>query len=164
MVFHYVHSGLTDENAQIQDLEAELQKVQAEQDTLPGLIAEVSSELESETSMAEARGRSVDAKETSAKKTLRGVQTVLEMYRDRLALEFENSEGDTMNIIFTKLDPVDASRRFVLKIRVDDDTYEALDCVPPLQDLQDLVDELNSNDNFSKFIRSLRKAFSDAAS
>lgn len=158
-MFIFFSAGLTDEQIQIKELEEELSKVQAEQNELPGLLAEVRSELETETSAAEARSRSVAAREASAQKTLRGVQTALEMYKQRLGLEFENSEGNTMEITFTKLDSTDPNRKFVLKICVEDDTYDAVDCNPPLKNISELVDELNYSDDFSRFVRKLRKSF-----
>jgi hypothetical protein len=155
-------TGLADESSQIAELQEELKKVQTEQEALPSLLADVRLSLEAELAAAESRAQDMAKKEITANKTLKGVQTGLNMYREYLGLDFEHNDGEHMNIVFTHLDSGAPERRFSVAIRVQGDKYEATSSTPPLDSLPELVDELNASNDFSAFVRKTRAQFADS--
>lgn len=117
---------LKTEETQITELEEEFSKIQAEQAALPSLISEVHALLDAETRSAEADAAALAAREASQEKIVAGVRTALKMYHERLGLEFVNQSPDnTLEILFTQVDPANPSREFKLGVGVvNDDQYE----------------------------------------
>jgi len=155
------YTGLHDEKEQVADLEAELSKVQAEQNALPALLQEVQAALDAEARSAEADASDFAAREASQQKTISGVRTALQMYQQRLGLSFEhNSLQGTVDMVFTMIDSQQPQREFKLAVAVlSDDRYGVRSCDPPLPNIQELVDELNATNSFANFVRAARQAF-----
>lgn len=80
---------------------------------------------------------------------------------------------NSLRFCFTKIDPTNPARRFIFSVYVDDnDMYKGmcfkshfcntllvLECNPRIDDLVTLVDKLNTTNNFSAFVQSIRKQF-----
>lgn len=159
-------AGLHNEDDEIQTLQEELDKVQAEQSTLPSLIEEVQIALDAEAQQAQKQAKRVDSKEKATEKTLSGVQRALQMYEDRLGLKFyHNDINEEFSIVFTQLDPSHPSKEFKATILVlEGDRYKLCSSSPFLSNGQALIDELNATNNFSNFITALRKSFMNQTS
>ena len=156
-----LYTGLHDEKEQVADLEAELFKVQAEQNALPALLQEVQAALGAEARSAEADASDFAAREASQQKTVSGVRTALQMYQQRLGLSFEhNSLQGTVDMVFTMIDSEQPQREFKLAVAVlSDDRYGVRSCDPTLPNIQALVDDLNVTNSFANFVRAVREAF-----
>ena len=81
----------------------------------------------------------------------------------RLGLEFENvaGAGNNIRVVFTRLDPRDAARRFVFDVFVSpaDDSYAISGCEPAVPALGALAAQLNVDNNFAAFVQRMRVEF-----
>jgi Skp family chaperone for outer membrane proteins len=157
-----IFAGLHDEKEQVADLEAELSKVQAEQNALPALLQEVQAALDAEARSADADASDFAARETEQQKTVSGVNEALQMYQQRLGLSFtHNTSEGSVDMVFTMIDSEQPDKEFKLSVAISevDDRYVARSCVPPLANIQTLIDELNVDGSFAKFVRAARVAF-----
>ncbi|XP_031568128.1 kinetochore protein Spc25-like [Actinia tenebrosa] len=83
-----------------------------------------------------------------------------EYFEDRLALTFKKIDEDHLQFVFKCIDPNDWEKAFFFTVSVSSDKqYSVKDCVPEVEDLESMVQELNKTDNFSKFVISMRKKF-----
>ena len=85
----------------------------------------------------------------------------LEKYKSILGLEFVTSTRDGVLVVFSNIDKQDPDRKFFfhLAIQKDDNSYTVADCVPPLDDMQNLVKILNMNQDLSGFLVTIRLKF-----
>eukprot|EP00908_Phaeocystis_cordata_P000661 Transcript_10724.p6 GENE.Transcript_10724~~Transcript_10724.p6 ORF type:complete len:87 (-),score=54.36 Transcript_10724:514-774(-) len=82
------------------------------------------------------------------------------MYKKWLGLEFERVEDERLRIVFTHVDPQAPTRAFTFYVYVDaSDRYHVVRCEPAIPDVQSLVDALNASNDFSAFVRNMRKKF-----
>lgn len=67
---------------------------------------------------------------------------------------------EKLRVTFTNIDPQAPTRAFTFQVYVDtSDRYHVNNCEPAVSDVQILVDTLNSSNDFSAFVRSMRKSF-----
>ncbi|CAN0037503.1 unnamed protein product [Phaeothamnion confervicola] len=85
-----------------------------------------------------------------------------------LGLEFEHAgtggedEEAFLRLIFTQIDPEDPNRRFAFTVRVDaSDAYHVANAAPPVPEevVAPLLAELNATNDFSGFVRAMRRFF-----
>ena len=77
-----------------------------------------------------------------------------------LGLDFQRIGQDQLKLNMTNIDRNDPDRIFSFAVQIDpNDQYHVILCEPQLPNVDGLVGELNSNNDFSKFVRSMRKAF-----
>jgi len=121
-------SGLSDEQAEIDSLQAELKKIQAEQVALPSLVAEVRDALDAEAAALDRQTERVEANAQTREKSVAGIKRTLQLYEHRLGLKFSPplDGSDELLMVFMCLDPRDVSREFTVAIHVleDTDRYE----------------------------------------
>jgi predicted Mrr-cat superfamily restriction endonuclease len=81
-------------------------------------------------------------------------------FKNRLGLDFQRIGRDQLKINMTNIDQGDPDRVFSFAVQIDpDDRYHVILCEPELPNTELLVNELNENNEFSKFVRNMRKAF-----
>ena len=84
----------------------------------------------------------------------------IQLYQQRLGLQFDKVGDDRLRLTFTMLDPNRAERAFWLEVRVTaGDRYVAEQCEPPVADLPMLTEQLNASNDFSAFVRTMRHRF-----
>jgi hypothetical protein len=76
-----------------------------------------------------------------------------------LALDFQRSAGDCMKFIFTHVDPADPLKQFYFVIFVNEHNLYQLVETFPFVDGSMLINDLNTNNNISSFVVSMRKCF-----
>ena len=82
------------------------------------------------------------------------------LYRSRLGLNFEQVGGERLRLTFTNVDAANPMRAFAFQVFVDGgDTYHVESCEPPVAGMDELVDALNKDNDFSLFVRQMRKRF-----
>ena len=87
--------------------------------------------------------------------------TPVEKYKSILGLEFVTSTRDGVLVVFSNIDKQDPDRKFLLHLAIqkDNKTYIVSDCVPPLDDMKNLVNTLNMNQDLSGFLVKIRLKF-----
>lgn len=82
-------------------------------------------------------------------------------YYERLGLRFVRVEnGSSLKIVFTQIDAKNPKSEFVAGLQInDEDKYEITECEPKIEKLNRMVDELNTSNDFTTFIRGVRGAF-----
>uniref|UniRef100_A0A7S3PMG5 Kinetochore protein SPC25 n=1 Tax=Aplanochytrium stocchinoi TaxID=215587 RepID=A0A7S3PMG5_9STRA len=79
-----------------------------------------------------------------------------------LGLNFEKVSDDWLKLTFTQIDPNDHSREFFFVVFVDQrDKYHIQEISHSVGDIQSLVDDLNESNDFSRFVRQMRKRFKE---
>lgn len=78
----------------------------------------------------------------------------------RLGLDFDGLGEDLLHLRFTKIDPRDLDREFTFSVKVtEDDVYDIRDVNPPVEGVAEMVEELNETNDFSYFVRRMRREF-----
>mmetsp|Transcript_10077 Transcript_10077/g.15269 ORF Transcript_10077/g.15269 Transcript_10077/m.15269 type:complete len:234 (-) Transcript_10077:179-880(-) len=123
------------------------------------------SKLEQEKINIVARLQELETEEKEAQrlrqKSMNDLTRGFRLYRF-LGLEFEKAENDCMKFSFTQIDRADPSRMFYFLLLVDsNDEYRLVDSNPRLDSVMcdSYVKKLNSDNNISQFVVSMRKAF-----
>ena len=85
----------------------------------------------------------------------------LENYKRALGLDFVSSTRAGVVVVFSNIDKQDPDRKFFfhLAIQQERNTYTVADCLPPLDDMQKLVNMLNQNQDLSGFLGKIRLKF-----
>ena len=105
----------------------------------------------------------VDAKQSK----LNSLQELADLYGERLGLSFKQANGETEDnalcISFTQIDRRNPEKPFWFNVRImDDDTYSIQKVVPEVNGMKELEEELNTDNNFSKFVRKMRRKFKES--
>ena len=79
-----------------------------------------------------------------------------------LGLEFQRGDGESMRFTFTQIDPKQTSKQFYFSIYVDENnSYNLIETYPKLDSsfCECTVSQLNADNNMSKFVVKMRRAF-----
>eukprot|EP01138_Halocafeteria_seosinensis_P005314 gb/GECG01005433.1/.p1 GENE.gb/GECG01005433.1/~~gb/GECG01005433.1/.p1 ORF type:complete len:252 (+),score=52.92 gb/GECG01005433.1/:1-756(+) len=141
---------------ELNSLKAEAAKAPAEASSAKDNAAAMESQLrEAEEELQSQRKSS----EYALQELTKGVS-----FYKRLGLTFDREENERLRIKFTQIDPAAPQKEFSFAVHVsDDDQYEVTACNPSSlgenPSVDELVYQLNQTNNFSKFIREMRKKF-----
>ena len=84
-------------------------------------------------------------------------------FKNRLGLDFQRIGQDQLKLNMTNIDRSDPDRVFFFAVHIDpNDHYHVIQCEPQLSNTEELVDELNRTNDFSKFVRRMRKSFCES--
>jgi hypothetical protein len=84
----------------------------------------------------------------------------LTLYRNKLGLELIPGPHNTTSLVFTKIDPKNPDKKFQFTIDYSDGlTFRLSQCHPILSCHQGLVEELNKDRQFLRFIGKMRASF-----
>eukprot|EP01094_Clydonella_sp_ATCC50884_P009589 TRINITY_DN19126_c0_g1_i2.p1 TRINITY_DN19126_c0_g1~~TRINITY_DN19126_c0_g1_i2.p1 ORF type:complete len:133 (+),score=40.57 TRINITY_DN19126_c0_g1_i2:299-697(+) len=88
------------------------------------------------------------------------VEKSIEHYGSRLGLCFSRAQN-CLRFMFTLIDSANPDREFSFNLRVDAATnsYELLQCEPALEKSANLLEQLNEDNNLSRFVCLMRKEF-----
>lgn len=94
----------------------------------------------------------------------RNARTLNEMTRGtlffrRLGLDFVYIDEETLQFIFTQVDPVDPERQFSIDISVAQNNYCVKQCEPALEGLDDYVHDINRTNDLALFLKRVRRGF-----
>eukprot|EP00276_Gloeochaete_wittrockiana_P011847 CAMPEP_0184371024 /NCGR_PEP_ID=MMETSP1089-20130417/163164_1 /TAXON_ID=38269 ORGANISM="Gloeochaete wittrockiana, Strain SAG46.84" /NCGR_SAMPLE_ID=MMETSP1089 /ASSEMBLY_ACC=CAM_ASM_000445 /LENGTH=225 /DNA_ID=CAMNT_0026713727 /DNA_START=17 /DNA_END=694 /DNA_ORIENTATION=- len=151
---------LAKEKAELDALKATLTPLRVQESALPEKIgilkALLSQERDSLSEQHKVYGE-VDALRNAKIGELRKAQ---HFYEEYLGIKFERILDDRLQVIFSSIDPALPARRFVFTMVVDSqDIYRVEECVPMVEGLAEMVTELNKSNDFSGFIRGIRRKF-----
>ena len=149
-----------EESQRMEELRRELQRLTAIQATLPPEEQQLSRQLEQQRLLLQERERAFQQNNLQNEQKLSELQKGGAMYKKWLGLEFERVEDERLRIVFTHVDPQAPTRAFTFYVYVDSsDRYHVVKCEPEVHDVQSLVDALNASNDFSAFVRNMRKRF-----
>ena len=84
------------------------------------------------------------------------------LYERYLGLTFVRMGGERLRLVFTNVDERDTSRAFSFEVFVDGaDRYHVEQCEPSVPSMPQLLDRLNTNNDFGAFVRAMRAGFKD---
>eukprot|EP00897_Mesotaenium_endlicherianum_P008153 jgi/Mesen1/7366/ME000381S06596 len=142
-------------------LSRELKALEAEESSWPPQIADLQELVRQESQHNEEEMAEVEDTEKVKRKKADALLSALGMYRKHLGLQFEHSAKDRLRLVFVNIDPLDPAREFsfVLHVTTNSSEYSVIECTPQISDMQALVAEVNSTNDFSGFVRSVRRKF-----
>lgn len=83
-----------------------------------------------------------------------------DFYRKHLALDFQRVDDNRLRFVFTHIDPANHDRQFIFSVFVNSaNRYELVECEPRLPVVDSLIDDLNADNNFSRFVQRMRAQF-----
>lgn len=154
------------ERLEREQLENTLRVKHAEAEKLEAAVDQTKREIEQRLVDFELESSKVAAKEKEADNLLRERKYAEMLFEKYMGIKMKgekSGEESWLSFIFTKIDPEDPTREFMLSIALNPaGEYRLLRCLPPLpQDrLEKMVGALNgSPDAFGPFARALRKEF-----
>jgi len=153
---------LEKERAQETKLTNELGKVQEAEGALVPQIESLQVKINGLQAKSDAEKHELDQQLQEHTQRLQHLQTAqTEFFRARLGLRFDRTPDQVLRIVFTKLDPANAEREFVVGVQVleDDVTYAVRLCEPQLEGLDGLLETLNSTTDLRGFVISVRSSF-----
>lgn len=106
----------------------------------------------------------ISAKEQSTSHKIKQFTKGTEYFKERLGLAFKKVDEDNLQFVFKYIDPHDEEKLFVFTVAItDQNQYSVTNCMPEVEGLEDMVQQLNTTNNFSKFVISMRQKFKDFA-
>ena len=70
--------------------------------------------------------------------------------------------GERLRLVFTNVDERDTSRAFSFEVFVDGaDRYHVEQCEPSVPSMPQLLERLNTNNDFGAFVRAMRAGFKE---
>jgi len=140
-------------------LQNDLQSLQARAQALPPVIQNEKGELQRLTEEILQKRAVIEKLEAEQTLLYRQYYGRSKFYKERLGMRFEKPEG-YLKVIFTNIDPQNPSREFYFLTYVDANSrYHISEHSPILSDIDSLVDQLNKDNNFSRFVITIRKKF-----
>lgn len=89
------------------------------------------------------------------------IQEAVLWYNRVLGFHIEGGHG--VRFTFSNINMKNPNEEYSFTIRHADDTYTLLYCDPPLNDIEELIQELNRTNGLFKFVRIMREKFEEAA-
>ncbi|KAL1515932.1 hypothetical protein AB1Y20_002546 [Prymnesium parvum] len=149
-----------EERQRTEKLRHDLDQLAMQESNLPPEQQRLQSQLEQQQALVEQRERACERLLHSKNLKLDELQKGSKLYSARLGLAFEQMGGERLRLIFTDLDQHAPSRQFSFHVFVDgNDKYHIEQCNPAVPALDQLLDALNEANNFSSFVRAMRKEF-----
>ena len=152
---------LADEEETIAQLEEAVEQLHVKENELPKKIELLDKKIARQQAKVESISASVAQREKTHRKKVSDLTRSIEIYKDRLGLDFQRIEYDnTMRLVFYYIDPARPTREFSVAVQVDDsDTYVLVDCVPMVPNAKLLIAQLNQSNQFGQFVIAMRQAF-----
>lgn len=88
------------------------------------------------------------------------IQEAISWYNRVLGFHIEGGHG--VRFTFSNINMKNPNEEYSFSIRHADDTYTLLYCDPPLNDIEELIQELNRTNGLFKFVRIMRETFKEA--
>jgi len=126
---------------------------------LPAQIANLQTSVRVNEGLKQALEDEVAAAASIAKREIDAVTKGVSFFSSRLGVRFDVREAK-LRIRFTKVSAVDTEREHIIAIYVDEaKMYRLHACTPEMGRADELIDCLNSTNNFAQFIAQVRKEF-----
>ena len=132
--------------AEVKLAPAKLEGLRATEKELLAQLSKISSKVQQDTIM----------KDRTNNDLTRGIVS----YKKRLGMDFERVGEEQLMIKFTNIDPQHHERVFSFSLHIDaNDVYDVIACEPHVEGIEELLRTLNATNDFSQFVRRMRKKF-----
>ncbi|KAL6073253.1 kinetochore-associated Ndc80 complex subunit spc25 [Balamuthia mandrillaris] len=147
---------------ELQSLAVLVSRLKDKENLLPKEIELLTQQVDEQRERCRQLERTLAKKEKTKQYNMQELTKGISYYRERLGLDFTRIGEDQLCCVFTLLDPADPDRQFRFSIYLDEESqYHLGDCKPHLEGLSPLLQALNSDNDFAKFVRAFRKKFKD---
>ena len=141
------------------EVRSRLESLSAKENVLPGRLEELQAQRESAKSQLAAQRSSLAERSAQSEQMEQLVTRGMKMYK-KLGLDFVRVGDDRLKLNFQMLDPKAPQREFWFIVFVDEvDNYHIESIEPAMENTQELVEELNTSNDFSLFVRRMRARF-----
>lgn len=152
-------AGIKKELEQVSNLQAKLAALQDKENTLQPKLHETASDKEKLVQKIETTEQLISKQKNVQEYQTQQLTKGAKLYK-KLGLDFERVGEDRLKLVFTMIDPNRHDREFYFVVHVDaNDKYSVEDINPPVGSIQDAISALNSNNDFSLFVKRMRKKF-----
>jgi len=152
-----------EERLRIDEQRAELERLTAQESRLPPEAERLNQQLAQARSLVVQREAGCETSLASKEQKLSELDRGCALYRTRLGLAFERVGDERLRLTFTNIDPADPMRSFAFQVFVDGgDKYHVESCEPLVQGMDELLGTLNRDNDFSAFVRSMRRRFKES--
>lgn len=140
-------------------LEEENASLAAKENLYPELLAKLKTALMEKKSEMQQRTEQAQKRMMSTQHNEHHLSRGAELFKS-LGIEFKRIGNERLRVVFTQIDAAEPSREFSFVVFVDtNDVYHVSDVQPPVKDIDGLLVELNNTNDFSRFVRNIRKQF-----
>ncbi|KAL9967093.1 hypothetical protein ACROYT_G025257 [Oculina patagonica] len=147
---------------EVANLEKELRELQITAERLVEKRNQNQNHLEETECRLQKQQQEISAKEQSTSYKIKQFTKGTEYFKERLGLSFKKVDEEHLQFVFKYIDPKDEEKPFVFTVAItNQDKYNVKDCMPEVEGLTEMVEKLNSTNNFSKFVITMRKKFKD---
>uniref|UniRef100_A0A7S1G7N0 Kinetochore protein SPC25 n=1 Tax=Bicosoecida sp. CB-2014 TaxID=1486930 RepID=A0A7S1G7N0_9STRA len=154
-----VAADVAEEERQTSAVQDELDLLKLDRDALPTEIEALHTATEAAEAERELVEKSVASKRAEATYAVDELTKGVAFYK-RLGLDFDGLGEDVLRLTFTQIDPAAPDREFTFTVNVtDDNVYVVRDVSPPVAGVEEMCEELNETNDFSFFVRRMRREF-----
>lgn len=147
---------------EVANLEKELRELQITAGRLVEKRNQNQNHFEQTEGRLQKQQEEISAKEQSTSYKIKQFTKGTEYFKERLGLSFKKVDEEHLQFVFKCIDPKDEERPFVFTVAITShDKYNVKDCIPEVKGLAEMMDKLNSTNNFSMFVISMRRKFKD---
>ena len=146
---------------EVEELQREVLAMQAQGRTLPREAQAAQAQAARAAHANNERARALEEESTQLDATLADLtERGCALYERYLGLTFVRMGGERLRLVFTNVDERDTSRAFSFEVFVDGaDRYHVEQCEPSVPSMPQLLDRLNTNNDFGAFVRAMRAGF-----
>ena len=149
-----------EERTKVDELRAELERLTAQETRLPPEAEKLNQQLVQTRAVVTQREAGCQQTLASKEAKLAELERGRALYRARLGLNFEQVGNERLRLTFTNVDSANPMRPFAFQVFVDQgDKYHVESCEPPVAGMESLIEALNTNNDFSAFVRAMRRRF-----
>jgi len=147
----------------------QLEEKQRNAQLLPEEVSRLTEEVSLKADLVRQREQEQRDRHAKREEKLSSFQSLARLYGEKLGMHFVHTPSDgsaeenALRIGFTQIDRRSPDRKFWFDVRIaGDDTYSVLRVSPEVAGVAELEKDLNEDQDFSRFVRRMRKKFKDS--
>ena len=158
------HAEELAEAKKIKEIKSELQLVQEREALLPNRLDEYLTLTQAEEGRVLRDRNELEDEGKVKHKALAKIKDAVNVYSERLGLSITRTEKEDLAFVFTQIDEKLPHEEFAVHVHVSQARkYEVVESKPIVPSMDELVEKLNKDEDFSAFIRATRRAFKTVA-
>eukprot|EP00808_Paulinella_micropora_P016940 g27502.t1 len=148
----------------IQEMQENVIDLESKLSLLPQKLKTLKSQEETGHNEMVAKSKGVEELDKKSRDQIDALQKGINMFSDRLGLDFEQADGNFW-MKFHLIDKANVEATYSLALVIDAKTYlyKVTQCIPPIHNMSELLDQLHLDNNFSRFVQRVRKSFVEIA-
>jgi len=155
-----VEHRMRDDQNMLEEQRRELERKSTQEGLLPPEQQRLQRTLEQQQQILAQRESVLQQAQQQKDTRLSELQRGCDTYRGFLGLDFERVGDERLRLIFTQIDERNPKRVFCFQVFVDpNDHYHIERCEPTIPAIDALTESLNSSNDFSAFVRGMRREF-----